>query len=139
MNFPTTSDPKHAGLRYNEGKLRYDLICPEQLKELARVYTIGAKKYGSHNWQKGQAWSTVLASLKRHIALFEQCQDNDDEPDTCQFEISPTRLNAGKHEVVFVVEDKVGNQFKRDFNLTIDGSAESFPQILKDFLTTIGY
>ena len=73
------SDSKHAGLRYNEGKLRYDLICPEQLKELARVYTIGAKKYGERNWQKGQAWSTVLASLERHIALFKQCQDNDIE------------------------------------------------------------
>lgn len=73
------SDNKHGGLRYNQGKLRYDLICPEQLKGLASVYTYGANKYAPQNWRKGQAWSTVLASLKRHIASFEQGEDYDAE------------------------------------------------------------
>ena len=73
------SDAKHAGLRYNEGKLRYDLICPEQLKGLASVYTYGAGKYPAGNWCKGQAYSTILASLKRHIAAFESGEDYDAE------------------------------------------------------------
>jgi hypothetical protein len=73
------SDSKHAGLRYNQGKLRYDLICPEQLKGLASVYTYGATKYLPHNWSKGQAYSTILASLKRHIAAFESGEDYDAE------------------------------------------------------------
>ncbi len=75
------TDPKHGGLRYNEGKLRYDLICPEQLKGLASVYTYGAKKYLPHNWSRGQAYSTILASLKRHIAAFEAGEDYDAESD----------------------------------------------------------
>jgi len=73
------TEQKHAGLRFNEGKLRYDLICPEQLKGLASVYTYGAGKYAVRNWERGQAWSTVLASLKRHIAAFEQGEDYDAE------------------------------------------------------------
>lgn len=73
------SDSKHAGLRYNQGKLRYDLICPEQLKGLASVYTYGAGKYPAGNWCKGQAYSTILASLKRHIAAFESGEDYDAE------------------------------------------------------------
>lgn len=75
----TKSDARHAGLRYNQGKLRYDLICPEQLKGLASVYTYGATKYKPHNWSKGQAYSTILASLKRHIAAFEAGEDYDAE------------------------------------------------------------
>ena len=73
------SDSKHGGLRYNQGKLRYDLICPEQLKGLASVYTYGAGKYSLWNWAKGQAYSTILASLKRHIAAFESGEDYDAE------------------------------------------------------------
>lgn len=67
------------GLRYNEGKLRYDLLEPSAIKELVKVFTKGAEKYAPHNWEKGMAWSKVLASLKRHIAEFEQGEDYDNE------------------------------------------------------------
>lgn len=87
------SDPKHAGLRFNEGKLRYDLICPEQLKGLASVYTYGAKKYSLWNWARGQAYSTILASLKRHIAAFEAGDDYDAESG-CQH-MAHVMWNAG--------------------------------------------
>jgi len=73
------TEQKHEGKRFNAGKLRHDLIDPWQIQELAKVYTMGAEKYGTHNWCKGQAWSTVLASLKRHISAFERGEDNDPE------------------------------------------------------------
>jgi uncharacterized HAD superfamily protein len=66
-------------LRYNEGKLRYDLLEPFAQQEVARVFTIGAEKYAPRNWEKGMAWSKVVASLKRHIAAFEKGEDMDDE------------------------------------------------------------
>lgn len=90
----TTSDNKHGGLRYNQGKLRYDLICPEQLKGLASVYTYGANKYAPQNWRKGQAWSTVLASLKRHIASFERGEDFD--PESQCLHMSHAMWNCGE-------------------------------------------
>ena len=38
-------DMKKVARRYNSGKLKYNLIPASFLKELARVYTIGAEKY----------------------------------------------------------------------------------------------
>lgn len=67
------------GKRYNEGKIRYDLVEPFSLQELAKVYSEGAKKYEARNWEKGMSWSKVLASLKRHIAAWELGEDTDSE------------------------------------------------------------
>lgn len=70
---------EHQGLRFNEGKLRTDLVPNSAIKGLAKVLTLGAKKYAPRNWEKGMAWSTVTSSLKRHLLAFEQCEDFDPE------------------------------------------------------------
>lgn len=67
------------GLRFNEGKTRFDLLEPFAMEQLAKVFTEGAKKYADHNWLKGMKWSKCLASLKRHIAAFEKGEDIDPE------------------------------------------------------------
>lgn len=80
--------------RYNKGKLRYELISPVFLKELARVYTMGAAKYtdydsdgniiddGADNWRKGQSWKGMIASVIRHLEKFRDGEDFD--PDWSQ-------------------------------------------------------
>ncbi|WP_025886468.1 dATP/dGTP diphosphohydrolase domain-containing protein [Asaia prunellae] len=68
-----------GGLRYNEGKLRYDLLPPDAVQELVEVLTKGAQKYPERNWEKGMDWSNCLASLKRHLASWEMGTDNDAE------------------------------------------------------------
>ena len=68
-----------GGLRYNDGKPRYDLITPFALEELAKVLTKGAEKYAPHNWQRGLSWSSVLASMQRHIEAFKKGEDYDKE------------------------------------------------------------
>lgn len=55
------------GRKNDQGKLRYDLIPPSPLKELAEVYTLGAAKYGDYNWLLGLDWSRVVAALYRHL------------------------------------------------------------------------
>ena len=55
-----------VGRKDDGGKLRYDLIPPEALEELARVYTIGAAKYADRNWELGLAWGRVFAAMMRH-------------------------------------------------------------------------
>lgn len=49
------SSPVQGGVatKHDEGKIRYDLIPPVCLAELAKVYTKGAQKYGDHNYLKG--------------------------------------------------------------------------------------
>lgn len=73
------TENKPTGLRYNEGKLRYDLFEPHAMEELAKVFTKGAQKYAPRNWEKGMTWSSVLASLERHKEAFKKGEDNDQE------------------------------------------------------------
>jgi 5'(3')-deoxyribonucleotidase len=68
------------GKRYNQGKIRYDLLEPHAIEELAKVFTKGAEKYEDHNWLKGMAWSKVRASLGRHLAAYDKGEDFDIDP-----------------------------------------------------------
>lgn len=54
------------GRKFDKGKLRYDLIPVTALKEVARVFTIGANKYGDYNWRGGLPYSRIYAALQRH-------------------------------------------------------------------------
>lgn len=70
---------EHKGLRYNQGKLRYDLLHPYAIEQLAKVFTRGAEKYAPRNWENGMSWTSVIASLKRHLAAFERGEEIDEE------------------------------------------------------------
>jgi dATP/dGTP diphosphohydrolase len=58
------------GLRYDEGKLRMDLLPHEWVVGLAEVLTAGAKKYADRNWELGMKWSKVWAPALRHMFKF---------------------------------------------------------------------
>lgn len=70
-------------LRFNEGKLRYDLIPPSAIKGLAEVLTYGHNKYsekgGEKNWERGLPWESVGASLMRHLEKWRNGEDYDQE------------------------------------------------------------
>jgi len=53
-------------MKKDDGKMRYDLIPAYPLEELARVYTIGAKKYADRGWEAGMAWGRVFRALLSH-------------------------------------------------------------------------
>jgi hypothetical protein len=55
-----------AAKKFDEGKSRYDLIPPEALNEVARVFAIGAAKYGDRNWESGLSWGRIFAAMMRH-------------------------------------------------------------------------
>lgn len=67
------------GLRYNDGKLRMDLIPPEVRIMLAQVLSYGAQKYTERNWELGMPYSEMLASLYRHLSAWEMGQMYDYE------------------------------------------------------------
>lgn len=58
---------------------RYDLIPWGAFDEIARVFARGAIKYEVHNWAKGYDYSLSIGALFRHVSLFSQGQDLDDE------------------------------------------------------------
>ncbi len=68
------------GLKYDEGKLRYDLIPPSELAKLADVLTYGANKYGDNNWQKlEKGKDRYYAALMRHLELWRSGEEIDKE------------------------------------------------------------
>lgn len=90
FNPPATQEQK--GLRFNKGKLRYDLVNPYAHEGMVRVLTKGSIKYAERNWEAGMSWQTVLASLKRHTAAFEKGEDID--PETGEFHVDHIQCNA---------------------------------------------
>lgn len=70
---------KKEGVKYDGGKLRYDLIPADALEELAAIYTMGANKYEDHNWRKGMSWSRPFAALMRHAWAWFRGEDKDPE------------------------------------------------------------
>lgn len=66
-------------LRYDKGKLRYDLLPADGIEALARVYTVGAQKYADRNWEQGMSWSRMLGSLFRHTWKFVSGERYDPE------------------------------------------------------------
>lgn len=70
---------EEKGLRFNEGKPRYDLIPAFAQEQYANVLTKGAAKYAERNWELGMKWSKVLASLERHLAAIKKGEDYDKE------------------------------------------------------------
>ena len=58
---------------------RFDLIPQEALWRVAELYGKGAEKYDDWNWRKGYAWSLSIGALMRHLSLFLQGEDYDQE------------------------------------------------------------
>jgi deoxycytidylate deaminase len=54
-------------LKFDNNKIRYDLIPPEVNKALAEVLTYGAKKYKPNNWKKCSDIEKYIAALLRHL------------------------------------------------------------------------
>jgi hypothetical protein len=75
----TATTGKGTGLRFNKGKRRYDLVEPRAFRDFVDVLTDGANKYFDRNWENGLSWTSVLASLKRHISAIEMGEDYDPE------------------------------------------------------------
>lgn len=65
------------GLKFDDGKLRYDLLPPDALHELARIYTIGAQKYSPRSWEQGISYCRIFAALMRHCWAYFRGEEND--------------------------------------------------------------
>ena len=66
-------------MRHNENKLRYDLCPAIAQREYAKVWTQGLEKYPAGNWEKGFAFSVVIASAMRHLEAMRLGEMIDEE------------------------------------------------------------
>lgn len=74
---PVAAD--NGGLRFNDGKPRFDLLPPEALIALADHYRRGAEKYADRNWERGMDWGKCFASMERHAWAWQGGEDLDPE------------------------------------------------------------
>jgi hypothetical protein len=72
------TDPITGG---QKGSKSSQLSCapPEGLRELGKVFAMGAAKYERHNFRKGYAWSLSADALLRHVIEWIDGNDLDDE------------------------------------------------------------
>jgi len=78
-NRPSAQQKSEPALRYDAGKPRFELIPPDALVEVAKVYTMGAEKYDVDNWVKGMSWRRVVGSMLRHTMSWLGGEDVDKE------------------------------------------------------------
>ena len=76
---PDNVKPDGGGLRYDGGKLRFDLFPPDALEELAKVYTMGAAKYAARNWERGQKYGVCFGAAMRHLWAWWRGEQRDKE------------------------------------------------------------
>lgn len=61
------------GLKYDNGKPRWDLLPLEDIADIVDVYTAGARKYGEHNWENLQdGYNRCKAAMFRHLLAHEK-------------------------------------------------------------------
>jgi len=55
-----------GGAKYDSNKLLFSAFPPRSLQEVAKVFTVGANKYGVDNWRDGLLWGRVFSAMQRH-------------------------------------------------------------------------
>lgn len=71
-------DPNTGGAK-GVKDTRLDLIPPEALEEIAKVYGFGAKKYEENNYLKGYKWRYSFGAMLRHAFAWARGEDIDPE------------------------------------------------------------
>jgi len=68
------------GLKYDDGKLLWNLLPVECVEDVVKVLTMGSNKYGSNNWQNVEPFNErYYAALMRHLVEWRKGNLIDDE------------------------------------------------------------
>ena len=70
----------YNGAKFDQGKLRHDLVLPEAEDALAQVLTFGAEKYAAHSWKTVPDLNVrYYAALRRHLNAWRAGEKTDEE------------------------------------------------------------
>lgn len=65
--------------KFDQEKVRLELVDALAVEGLASVLTFGAKKYAANNWRNGLEYTRIIGALKRHLSAIEKGEDIDPE------------------------------------------------------------
>jgi hypothetical protein len=74
-----TGYEKSRGLKFDQDKVRMDLVPPVAVTWIAKILTFGAKKYGDRNWEQGIKYGRVYAAALRHLFAWWGGEEKDPE------------------------------------------------------------
>ena len=76
-------DKDYNKYKFDQGKSRVDLICPEFIEGIGQILGYGASKYEDNSWQKvPQADDRYYAAAMRHLLAYRRGENIDAE--TCK-------------------------------------------------------
>lgn len=76
---PEANAKATEGLKFDTGKVRFDLLPVRALEGVAMVLTYGAKKYSDRNWEKGIAYGRLFRAVMGHVWAWWRGVEVDEE------------------------------------------------------------
>ena len=76
-----SKDEVTEGIKYDEDKVRYDLLPPEALTKIAEIMTESVRngKYPDRNWELGMDWSRLYRATLNHLFKWWNRMDIDSD------------------------------------------------------------
>jgi hypothetical protein len=74
---PNTVDEPPVAAKNDQDKIDLSLIPAVSLKEHAKAFMVGEKKYGRYNYCKGHKASQLVAAAMRHLTAWNEGEEND--------------------------------------------------------------
>jgi len=83
---------KEVGLKFDDNKLRWDLLPIKELEQVVEVITHGCQKYGPNNWKSVKPFNDrYFAALMRHLVAWRGGENID--PDSKLHHLSHAACN----------------------------------------------
>ena len=70
---------EEGAIKFDFGKLRWDLIPYDSLEKLVEVFTHGAAKYDDENWRNGMSWKRMYRAALSHLQKAFRGRDIDED------------------------------------------------------------
>ena len=70
---------EEEGRKFDNGKPRWSLLPMQEVEDIVKVLTTGAKKYSDGNWMHVRPTSRYIDALYRHLSAWLDGEANDQE------------------------------------------------------------
>lgn len=81
------------GIKFDQDKIRLDLVDPIFIENVGRVLTFGAKKYSAYSWQAvDDAPNRYYAAAMRHLLAYKRGEQFDAESGLTHLSHAATNL-----------------------------------------------
>jgi len=95
-------------IKFDDGKPDFTLIPQEALLEVAKVFTLGAEKYGVFNYSNGTNLRRYIAAANRHINQWLRGENTD--------EIGTNHLANAVASLMMALDNQITNNGSDDRN-----------------------